>query len=1565
MTRQLSIVALIALTSLSTRDSAAHAAEVLRDPWGVPHIFAETTEAGFFALGYACAEDRRVQMELARRKGAGRLAEAFGAEWVQADRESRIAGYTVWSQEALTKLPSEMQSWLASYAAGVNAWTSAHHEAVASRFQPLGAAPEPWTPADCLLAARAVLALGSPFSDQAVTQYHRFQELVAQVGEVAAEKQFHMAVEDAAAIVSEAEMAKDAEAYRRLKTRPRMSGFLLQGTPNEGPKMSHAWAVSGARSKTGKPLLESDPQLPLNSPPFFHEFHLAAGPIDARGLGVPGCPGLFIGFNRHIAWGASALGAGSQVVFVEKLTDDGQGYLFEGKAEPFTRRLERIRVKDGPEIVQEVLGTRHGVVFNSLLKTNRSGEAHVLHDPQTVQCGTTVRAMLAFMTASNWTEFRAAMEYYYDPGLHIVYADDQNNLGYHTLVHRPHTVRSPRMAQEGWTGREEISGRIPLDELPHMLNPEQGFISHANNMPVGTWYPYDLGLGTGGNGHTGRSWRLQQLLTGTHKYGVEDFEALVHRDSVNPLLTSLLPIAIKVADEDQVEDVAVKRLIGAVRGWDLRTETQADYPALAALRNVLTPYRGAGLNDVYGAGMGGVTNLARHLAAGFGENSATPAGERERTYLKKWLQASAQGTTGRGRGAGVADDWTDRLQPAAPAGGGRTITIPYHGMAPLQMPKIDPSLDIVSPPLTCLDTGTIWSQPGNFYTQIVDLADLDNSRAMIAPGNCEDGTSPLRAVGIDLWVQGRTRPAPLSRHKVEQLGCAATRIEVHPYDGPLAAQTLTVDRPDSAVQFVAAIPAVEAAKTSVEPRPRPAAAQRPDDPQLEAAFRVILRPGGAANEEVDAQLAEIRRYVAGKLGLIQQLRGGAVLGIYLIEESSAGRLKVPYGSPYALTRLRELLKELDAGPPPPPAPGPEPDSKSSPATVSETSVSGLIGHWPLRGDCRDHSGNGLHGINHGVKLEDGTFDGRSAFIEIPAHRTLQLGSRDFSFAAWVHTEKEIDDVFGDVVSQYDAATRRGVNLTLKSTAGGYSSHGDDRHVYFSIDNAQEPAWEDCGRPSATSNYVSNSLTVFDGHLYAAITDAEKSEDWCHVFRYAGGQQWEDCGRTGDRRTHGVGPMVVHNGSLYVGTWTYDWTRVGIKEPLDDFCCVYRYAGGKSWEDCGQPGQCRRLFGLASYRGRLYVSAEDGRCYVYAGERQWKECGRFPNYAHPLGIHDGKLYAGVLNPAGVWAFDGQEWSLIGNPQGREDHCNQVHALEVYRGRLHATTWPEGHVCRLEADGNWTDLGRLGDALEINALSVYNGQLYGGTIPRAEVFRFDPTAATGTPVQAAATKTEPQRRVRRPAAPPEPGSAAWMSVRRFLEPAGYEFKDSNEWARVTSLTTFQGKQFASLGSCTSSRLDAPCDFRGTVWSMEAGRCASYDRDLGPGWHHLVAVRRGDRLELFVDGQLVAESSNFDPAAYDLTSRSPLRIGVGEVDYFSGKIRDVRLYGRALSASEAEHLAAQKVADGRTSDKAAVRPFQIVRSSPVSDAAWVAKVGEFRFDAAQRSVLIRQKTGPNTSE
>lgn len=534
----------------------------------------------------------------------------------------------------------------------------------------------------------------------------------------------------------------------------------------------------------------------------------------------------------------------------------------------------------------------------------------------------------------------------------------------------------------------------------------------------------------------------------------------------------------------------------------------------------------------------------------------------------------------------------------------------------------------------------------------------------------------------------------------------------------------------------------------------------------------------------------------------------------------------------------------------------------------------------------DLSGQGNHGRIHGTGAGEGDFDGHGNFVEIPPNASLNFGIDDFTLCAWVWTAPDTDDVLGDILTQYEPVRRRGFNLSLKASAGGYNSHGDDRHVFFGIDDARVSPWEDCGRPSPTSNYISNSLTVFNGDLYAAITDAVKEEDWSHVFRYRGGQTWEDYGRVGTLKVRGVGPMIVHRGHLYAATWNYDWTRVGVVQPgrpayEADFCRVYRYAGGTRWDDCGQPGRCRRLFGLASFRGHLYVTAEDGRCYVHDDGQVWRECGRFPNYGHPMGVHDGKLYVGVLNPAVVWEYDGAVWKLLGNPQGSEERCNQFHAIHVYRGKLHVTTWPEGHVVRLDPQGQWTDCGRLGDALEMNGLAVYNGKFYGGSIPRSEVFRYD----EGT---------------------------SWTSVGRFLEPADYQFKDSREWARVTSLTVYGGKLFASMGSCTSSHLDAPADFRGKVYAMTAGQCVSYDRDLGPGWKHLAAVRRGGRLELYVDGAKMSESAMLDGRGLDLTNGQSLRIGFGETDYFSGRIHDVRAYRRGLDPAAIQRLASTGLAN-----------------------------------------------------
>jgi len=565
-------------------------------------------------------------------------------------------------------------------------------------------------------------------------------------------------------------------------------------------------------------------------------------------------------------------------------------------------------------------------------------------------------------------------------------------------------------------------------------------------------------------------------------------------------------------------------------------------------------------------------------------------------------------------------------------------------------------------------------------------------------------------------------------------------------------------------------------------------------------------------------------------------------------------------------------------------------AQSDDATTS--AEQGLVGHWKLPGDSLDYSGQRNNAVNHGVNLDSAEFNGNSAYLEVPNSSSLRLGLSDFALCAWIWTAQDFDDVVGDVIDMYDPAARRGITLCINSSAGGYQSQGSDRHVYFGIDNGQLSEWEDCGRPSPTSNYVSNSMTVFDGHLYAATCDAKDESGWCHVYRYDGGQKWIDCGRVGDRRTTGVMPLIVHDGALYATTTTYDWTRV--RSGKYDAGRVYRYLGGTNWEDCGQPSpQDNTLNCMASYKGKLYVGGgwQEWGVFVQEGDKQWKASKLFPMegpqkcFPHTMSRYHGKLYVGW--PC-VYSFDGTEWKYAGVPVDPVDIL-QTHSLQVYQGHLCAGTWPEGKVARYLGGEKWEVLGRVGeDGTEVNALVVYNGKLYAGSIPRAEVCRYDDT---------------PQ----------------WTSLKRFYSPDGWTpappapfghptREQVAEWSRVTSLTVYDGKLFASTGSCTSSVLDAPADVRGKVFSIKAGECISYDRDLGPGWKHLAAVREHGKLKLYVGGQLVASSSPFNAEDYDLSIDGPLRIGFGQTDYFSGKIADVRVYKRALSEKDIQQIAAR---------------------------------------------------------
>ena len=561
----------------------------------------------------------------------------------------------------------------------------------------------------------------------------------------------------------------------------------------------------------------------------------------------------------------------------------------------------------------------------------------------------------------------------------------------------------------------------------------------------------------------------------------------------------------------------------------------------------------------------------------------------------------------------------------------------------------------------------------------------------------------------------------------------------------------------------------------------------------------------------------------------------------------------------------------------------------------------LKGYWKLRGDCKDYSDNQNHGINHGVDLDKSFFNGRDAFIEIPNHESLKIGKKDFTISAWVYTQKVINDTLGDIVNFYDPKIRKGFNFGLHSSAGGYQSSGDDRHLYFGIDNSKVGDWIDCGMPNPKSNYVSNSLTVFDGDLYAATIDSPDESDWCHVYKYAGKKEWIDCGRVGKGKTTGVMGLIVHKGKLYAATSTYDWTRVFSGHY--DHAHVYRYDGKTNWVDCGKPGNMLRINCMASYEGKLFVGGDRGlpppgekqwtgrpyKIYCLNEDGSWSQSGTFPPepprslYPHAMAVHDGKLFAAYPN---VFSFDGNQWQFSGTPIGKtplelKPHL-QVHSLSIFQGKLMAGMWPQARVVEYQGGENWMDRGSLGDGSEINALCVFNGKLYAGSIPRGEIFRYE-------------------------------SQDSWISLKKFFSPKGWNpgppidpvRKEINNWTRVTSLTVYKGRLFASIGSCTSSFRDAPAGIRGSVYSFTSGEAVTYDKDLGSGWNHLTVLRERGVLKIYINGELKVQSQKFNQDEYDLSASVPLRIGFGEYDYFSGKIQEVRLYHHALKAEQIKIL------------------------------------------------------------
>ncbi|GAB4129789.1 MAG: penicillin acylase family protein [Roseiflexaceae bacterium] len=499
--------------------------QILRDHWGVPHIYAANEPDLFRAQGYVHAQDRLWQMEFQRRLAHGRLSEILGALALDTDRMVRIYGFGRVARQEVDLISPAARAALEAYAAGVNAWIEQNRQQLPIEFTLLQFEPEPWTPADTLVWAK-VMALN--LSGNWSTEILRAR-LIAALGAERANQLEPRYPADQPLIVPEGVNYPRAIGEAALRQIDAAQSFTVQGA-GQG---SNNWVVGPSRSASGAPLLANDPHLSISMPSVWYENHLVGGAFQVAGACFPGVPSVVIGHNARIAWGVTNGMNDTQDLVIERFDPaDPLRYRFRDEWKTATLVREEIRIKGQAEAhIEEVRVTDHGPIIDTVAgdPTIRAAadEALALRWTALQPAGRIVESILAINQASDWASFRQALANWHVPPQNFVYADVDGNIGYALGGDIPIRAKGDgRLPVPGWTGEFEWIGVVPPAEMPHSYNPPEGFAVSANNRIVSDSFPYTI-PGEYLNGY--RAARIRELIEQTTKHTAESF-ARIHAD---------------------------------------------------------------------------------------------------------------------------------------------------------------------------------------------------------------------------------------------------------------------------------------------------------------------------------------------------------------------------------------------------------------------------------------------------------------------------------------------------------------------------------------------------------------------------------------------------------------------------------------------------------------------------------------------------------------------------------------------------------------------------------------------------------------------------------------------------------------------------------------------------------------------------------------------------------------------------------------------------------------------------------------------------------------------------
>ena len=444
--------------------------EILRDRFGVPHIFAANEADALFGLGFVQAQDRYWQLEFYRRVGSGRLAEVAGPSALAVDRFMRHVGLHHAAAAAWEATPAELQAGLQPYASGVQAGFEATPLPLEIRL--LNYRPEPWRPQDSVLWSKLVAFLLSPAWEAQITR----ARVVEAVGLEAL-----LAVDPGYPRDGPVQMPPGVPYGQLSAAIVEGYGEVVRRTGLGGAGASNNWVVDSRHSAAGHALLACDPHLAGFTPPLPYFAHLHCPEFTAAGAGLPGMPGIVWGLNRRIAWGATAGLASTQDVFVEEFDADGRLYRTPDGWAEVELREERIAVRGHPSETVPVRLTRHG----PLISPEIAGLPYALALRSTcLDARHSGAAMLALLRAATPDDFRAAVAGLHEYNLTVGYADVDGRVGLQVGGAIPR--RRPGqgwLPAPGWDSAFDWQGLIPPEELPHQFDPPGGRLWSANNPP--------------------------------------------------------------------------------------------------------------------------------------------------------------------------------------------------------------------------------------------------------------------------------------------------------------------------------------------------------------------------------------------------------------------------------------------------------------------------------------------------------------------------------------------------------------------------------------------------------------------------------------------------------------------------------------------------------------------------------------------------------------------------------------------------------------------------------------------------------------------------------------------------------------------------------------------------------------------------------------------------------------------------------------------------------------------------------------------------------------------------